>query len=522
MKGLRRARRSKQANAGARRGRGAAAFRARAAVGVLIGLLPGVAAAADPPAYIAHADRNYDVVARRTDAGGTAAYDPHLHRPVDLRELRLGRWAPTDPQADRFAGQYAPGGGFARIEVVLGGLHNPPGETDPLAFAPYAYGPHPVYGFIEIDMDDDQETGGEVSAPQFRYLGNIVRFGGVPGGDAYEHRVAESADAFDGNFLTQPYVERHGEEFHLCLLGGQFAASDIAIVVGDGDLVFESGETWDITGTWFHRAHGFEPYSFATGGAVPGEYSPECVLRFAHDMTTDATTLTLVFPLNNAAAAALRGGSPQSNNHDPSDDASVNEALQDLVVSANFIKMYPTGEPEEALIVGWDGRGPGGYLQPAAWRVTALLGMSYAAPGFGFVWTDAWPDVVRGDVNGENGATYDDRDEISEYIDDHDADDGQVDGRVAVPDFPESFNHYDVNHDGVVDVLDTWLVSTEGDWDADGDVDLMDFAGFQVCNGWSAGAGSPSCGLVDLNADGGVDLRDFDWWRNVATGPAGP
>jgi len=482
----------------------------------------GHAAVADSPAVITYRDPSYDVVARRTDAGGTAEFDPQAHRLANLHEITLGRWAPFNPQTDRFAGEYASGGGYARLEVVLGGLHNPPGNTDPLAFSPFVYGDHPVYGFIEIDVDNDQETGGELDAPQYRYLGNIARFGGIPEGDAFEHRVAKSGSAFDGVFGTMPWVERHGEEFHLALLGDQFSAEDIEIVTGDADFTFEAGETWNIAGTWFHRAHGFERYSLAMGGAVPGEYAPVCMLRFAHDLASDVTTLSLIFPLTNAAAAALTGVNPQSNNHDPSDQASINEALQDLSASANFISMFPTGEPEEAIILGWDGRGPGGYLQPAAWRVTALLGISYAVPGYGFVWTDAWPNVLRGNVNGENGVTYDDADEVTDYIASHDAVDGAHDGQAVIAGFPVEFDNHDLNHDGAVDTLDIWLVSTVGDLDADSDVDLADFGGIQLCAGWIAAAGATSCGLADLNADGTVSLPDFEWWRNMATGPVGP
>ena len=218
---------------------------------------PQRAAAYDPPPPATYTDPDYDAVARRTDAGGTAPYDANPRHLVDFHSLTLGRWRPENPQVDRFVGDYFPSGRYACVEIVLGGLHNPPGDTDPGHFMPLAYGDNPVYGFVELDVDNDNDTGGEVDAPQYRYPANIARFGGLPEGDAFEHRIAKSADAFDGDFQTMPYVERQGEEFHLALLGGQFDASGVDVVAGDADLKFEAGEIWNITGTWFHRAHGF-------------------------------------------------------------------------------------------------------------------------------------------------------------------------------------------------------------------------------------------------------------------------
>ncbi|MCB9866536.1 MAG: hypothetical protein H6816_07880 [Phycisphaerales bacterium] len=480
---------------------------------------PQRAAAYDPPPPATYTDPDYDAVARRTDAGGMAPYNTNPRHLVDFHSLTLGRWRPEDPQVDRFVGDYFPNGRYASVEIVLGGLHNPPGDTDPGHFMPLAYGDNPVYGFVELDVDNDNDTGGEVEAPQYRYPANIARFGGLPEGDAFEHRIAKSADAFDGDFQTMPYVERQGEEFHLALLGGQFDASGVDVVAGDADLKFEAGEIWNITGTWFHRAHGFEPYSLASGGCVPGEYDPECVLRFAHDIATDTTTITLVFPLNNAAAADLTGENPQPNNHDASDQASVLEALQDLNTSATLVFELNIQDPQALLILDWKDHSPGDSLQPANWRPTVLLGVPYSEPGHGFVWTDVWPNVLRGDVDGDDGVNAADGHEIEDYIEDHDEEDGVKDERVTIPLFPANFCSRDVNQDGVVDAFDRALVSTVGDVDQDGDVDLADFALLQACLGWTAGGEALPCGLLDLDADGAVGPRDFTWWRNVMEGP---
>ena len=411
-------------------------------------LLVQTGSAADPPAWIVHSDPDYDAVARRTDWGATAPYDPTQHRLIDLREVSLMRWEPLAPETDLFDGAVTPGGGFVRIDVLVGGLVNPPGSTDPATFNPFQYGDHPIYGFVEIDVDDDNETGGEVDAPEFRYLGNIARFGGLPEGGVFENRPAKDGGAFDGDFLTAPYVERHGEEFHLALLGDQFSPSDVTGVLADGDLVFEEDEVWVLSGDWFHRAHGFEPFSLAMGGSAPGEYAPECQLRFEHESAAGTTRISLVFPLNNAAAAAMRSESPEPPNHDPSDQASLNEALADLRDSARIVDQFPTGEPEEVLILGWMDKTPGQHLNPADWRITVLLGTSYTSPGYGFVWSDAYPNVIRGDVNGENGANADDATEIDTFIAVHDHDDGVTDDQVSLQDFTEDFSVFDVNQDG--------------------------------------------------------------------------
>lgn len=488
---------------------------------VLLGALLPASALADD--FIAIPDPVCDHVARRTDPGGDGPFDPSLHRLPDLLEMAFGNWLPNAPESDLFNGVFESEAEFLRFDILFDGLVNPPGRTDPSQFAPFAYGDHPVYGFIEIDMDDDMDTGGELETPQFRYLGNVVRFGGMPDESLYDGRVAEDASAFDGDFLTEPYVERHGEEFHIALLGGQFFSSDVVEIAGDGDGVFEAGETWDITAPWFHRAHGFEPFSLAKGGPANGEYAPDSVIRFRHDPVADTTRLSLVFPLTNEAAALIHGEPPEPLNHNPTDQASVLEALSDLVDSAEFLDMFPTGLPEEAIIIDWKDKDPEEFLSPAEWRVTALVGSTYIAPdpaGVFFVWTDANPDVLRGDVDGENGLDADDVEEIVDFIAEHDADDGSSDGAVTLVDFAVDFSVFDVNHNGIVNYIDVMLVSLPGDHDDDGDVDFADFQAFQVCfSGTGVTFDEPACALADLDADGDVDLGDFKRFQLAITGP---
>jgi hypothetical protein len=58
------------------------------------------------------------------------------------------------------------------------------------------------------------------------------------------------------------------------------------------------------------------------------------------------------------------------------------------------------------------------------------------------------------------------------------------------------------------------------DLDADGDVDLGDFATFQTCfNGPNQAPARGGCAAADLDADGDVDLADFATFQTCFNGP---
>lgn len=476
----------------------------------------------EPPAA-KFQDLPWDTVARPMDPGASLPFDTWTHRLPDLRAVTIGAWAPDDPIADPFAGAFAASADFVRIDLSFEGLVNPPGDVDPWHFEPFRYGPHSVFGFVEIDMDGDVNTGGELDAPLYRYLGNVARFGGNVSRPEIRDRVALDASAFDGDFLSTPWVERSGEEFHLALLGDQFGPADIEVVEGDEDLVFEIGETWDLRGSFFHRAHGFEPFSFVEGGRYPGEYMPLSDLRFHHDSAQNLTYVSLVFPLTHIGAGLMRGEPPEPINQDPTDQASVLEALQDLQLSAFFLPIIGTGIPEEDIILNWAERDPEQHLDPAAWSITAILGSSYTAPspqGAYFLWSDVYPNVVLGDVDGSG--TFDGRDRqlIAEYIARRDAADGAHDGVVTIRDFATDFSVYDVNYDGRVDAFDLVPEIPDGDGDRDGDLDLFDFAILQRCFGGGVRV-SPECLPMDLTRDLTIDLADWAEFHLRFDGPRG-
>ncbi len=468
-----------------------------------------------------------DAVPRPTDPGASAPFDPLAHRLPDLIEARIGAWTPDNPRDDLFGGVFeddASDAQFLRFDLRIDGLVNPPGDVDPFRFQPFAYGPHPVYGFVEFDMDRDEDTGGELAAPQYRYLGNIVRFGGNVSEEHLRGRAALDAEAFDGNIATSPLVDRSGEEFHLALLGGEFGPADVVVASGDADRVFEPGEQWRITAAFFHRAHGYEAFSFVSGGNLPGEYMPSVTIQFHHDLSLDETTISLVFPLTQGGAALMRGEPPEPIDFDPSNQASVHEALYDLNFSAQYLDKFPSGDPDEVIINEWADQEPTEFLGPESWEITVLLGSSYSEPQAGgvyFVWSDAYPNVVRGDVDGNDEADEDDVRQIEDFIEAHDASDGTLDGVAVIVGFAEDFSVFDVNHDGFVDGLDLLAGQADGDGDDDDDVDLEDFARLQECFQLET-LSAPHCAASDLNLDGQVDLHDLRLFELRLDGPGHP
>ncbi len=463
-----------------------------------------------------HRDGVDDAVFRPTDLGLTRSFDPDGLGPIDLVAIRIGSWQPVDAVADAFAGDFAVVGDFVRIDLIIRGLVNPPGSLGPVTFQPYRYGRRPLYGFIEIDMDRDVDTGGEIYAELFRYLGNVSRFGGLPPMPRFFGRVAKDSSAFFRSFEQPPFLERHGEEFHIAFLGNDIASIDV--LEGNTDDSFDSGEEWLIWGSHFHRAHGYEDFSFASGGTVAGEYAPEHPMLFSHDAAADVTRVSVVFPLTQMGSALLYGEPLGAVNTDPTDQASVFEGLVDLRNSAEFGVAFPTGLPEEEIIRGWADKSPSDFLDPRQWLVTAIVGTSYAPPAQGppyFVWTDVFPNPVLGDVDGSGFRSAYDAQLIADWILDHDLDDGRPDQTTAVFQFANYLSILDVNYDGLIDGRDILL--SNGDGDRDGDTDLQDFALLQLC--FDNSAGSLRCAAYDLNHNDRVDQHDVSLFRWSMGGP---
>jgi len=477
--------------------------------------------------YEDYFDARRDAVLRRTDLAADGRVDEQDHAVPDLLKITIGAWAPRDPFRDLLNGEWDEdsGSAFLRLDLVFDGLVNPPGPIGfrDGGFDPYRFGPNPVYGFLEMDADEYEYTGGELSFPCVHPLGASGRFGGVP------HERSELRDRYardgrdcDGNCSRGRDVEYSGEEFHLALTGEDYQRR--VVRVGDQDNRFERGETWETFGTWLHRAHGFERFSFACG-FDRGVYDPESALFFTHDDNRDETRLVLMFPLTQKAAAEWRNESRQSIDCNPYNHASVIEALDDLVQSAR----YWEGRQAECkrVIEYWSDGRPDDELRPRKWQILGLFGMSYAVQQpepeqAYFVWTDIFPDAEPGDVNGHSGVNDDDFFELYDWVQAEDGGpsdaDGKRDGRVTWAGFASSFTVYDVNYDGVVDRVDVKSMIVPGDFDGDRDVDLEDWrVGFDCMLG--PGVQVPrECRKSDMDLDGDVDLADVALFFNAFGG----
>ena len=460
-----------------------------------------------------------DAAPRRTDSeAGQIPWGVCL---PDLLVVRMGPWAPFDPLVDLYDGTYDEGGIFACVELVFDGVVNPPGPTT-TSFDPTLYGLCPIYGFVELDIDDNVDTGGEMEAPVFRYNANVARYAGMPVGPEFINRIGTDGQESDLVYDSPPWIDRSGEDFHLVLSNEEIVS--ILEVEGDQDGVFDAGETWLLEGHFFHRAHGYDIFTYGGG------YEPSVELRFAHDPPTNTTTITLVYPLTNEAYAQATGTQPEGEDFDDSNANSIHEALWNLQFSATY-PVLP-GHEYEPLILPWASQYPNDYMDPRDWRPTFLLSTVLTEWTYGglYMCVDTWPNVVAGDFNGDGLAGNTDAQMAADFLAAHDGDplydsDGQINGEIHLVGFGARFSIFDVNYDGVIDAYDvTYSQQAPGDYDNNGQIDLEDFAAFQRC--YEAEQLDPGdlmrigcMDAFDLDADEDVDTTDFALWLPLMSGP---
>ncbi|MBK8267178.1 MAG: hypothetical protein IPK83_02265 [Planctomycetes bacterium] len=290
----------------------------------------------------------------------------------------------------------------------------------------------------------------------------------------------------DHNVQTAPFFDRSGEEFHLVLRAEEIDYINGKVESSTGNPgVFEPGERWVLKGDFFHRAHGFEDYAFQCVDR-PGRYKPEVKLQFVHDIASDTTTISLVYPLNNTASGQMQNNPPQSDDGCEDNQNSITEALTDLRWSAINASPWDMAQPEFQLIAGWSSHVVANYLDPTQWRITCLLGTAYSVQQSGsdrFIWTDIWPNVVPGDFDGDGLVDAADETLLSGYVAARDGDpsydnDATVNGIVACNGFSRYFMLYDVNYDGVIDSDDLPIGPILGDMDISNMVDFEDVADF--------------------------------------------
>ncbi|RJP36315.1 MAG: hypothetical protein C4547_07690, partial [Phycisphaerales bacterium] len=224
----------------------------------------GPAGASD---YQVLSDRAGDTRILRTDPGGDGPVNPDAHRLPDLLSISVGTWQPDEPDGvDPFIGHWDRDADepFLRVDLRFAGLLNPPGFTkvdSKFDYDPFEFGPHPVFGYIEFDVDRNVDTGGEggeSDSPHIRFLGVGARFGGLPANlpRALYDRFALDAGAFDRRCDEEPLVRRSGEEFHLALFRKNYRNHIEVKKVGEDPRKFTEDEIWILYGEWLHRAHG--------------------------------------------------------------------------------------------------------------------------------------------------------------------------------------------------------------------------------------------------------------------------
>ncbi|MCB9846683.1 MAG: hypothetical protein H6811_11945 [Phycisphaeraceae bacterium] len=478
-------------------------------------------------------DRPGDARLHRTDPG---ANGPVSCSPPDLLSVRLRGWHAFDAESDPYAGfEVDPEGcHLFRADIVLEGLVNPAGTLglNGNPCDPYRFGPNPVVGFIDFDIDRDRDTGGELgSAAEIRFLANVGRFAALPEG-SLGSRAARSGDDYDLNFWTGPYFERSGADFAVVLCG----CHDVEIVSGDdGDGVFEAGETWVVRSRFFQRAAGYRDASGVFGGSDFGLYDPLTNLRFRHSVSANTTTITLVEAMDMHGASELTGEPEQAPDNEigPFSHHSVQEAVLDLIDAAQG----SISEPARTLTKQWEHKGWDDAWDVSRWRATALIGAPYDTCDESlYAWSDVGFESEVGDF--DSSGFVDGADALVfasgvASLDGMASDcDGMVDGRVVICDFGPNFSVFDVNYDGVIDASDLHAIcpaDLTGSSDPqspdygvpDGQVDGSDF--FFFLDRFAAGdlaradlTGSADPGSGDYgDPDGVVDASDFFFYLDL-------
>lgn len=392
---------------------------------------------------------------RYTDAGANGQI-PAGPLP-DLISLEYSGWLPFDPVTDPYTGVVVDGenADIFRIELVFAGLVNPPhDQTSPGLFR---YGPMPLVGFVEFDIDGDEDTGGELGGEALsRPLAVAGRFGGVIEGSLAGRMALSDAD-LDQSFYTAPQYERSGQDFALVFCNC-FATTIVSRGPNtDADEVFEIGETFIMEGRFWQRAQGYRLASSVLGGTRPGLYDPKVEIRFRHIAEANRTVVTFVGALTMQGAAMLTGqpvqlpdfgfdttiGNGIINHH------SVEEAVLDLIDAATLGGL---SGPTRDLTIGWQFASVDEVLDPTEWEVSAVFGTGYLSEeDYPFVWSDFGFDLTPGDFNGDGRSDGADRLVLNLFLGSQDGGagdaDGLIDGQVTLAVPGTSFHFLDVDAD---------------------------------------------------------------------------
>ena len=471
------------------------------------GLLTGASAASVDRTH--WTDPLGDARLRRTDTGADGCLIPGATLP-DAVSATLFSWSPLNPVENPYLGLPAEDGvsDIFRLDVVFAGLVNPPGPLglNGAEYAPGQFGCSPLYGFVEIDIDRDRDTGGEFPAQaRSRTLGLAGRFGGRIADPLLRDRVPTCASDLDVMWTTAPYFERTGTDFALALCG----CYDSVIVsqTGNMDGRLDAGEEMIVAGRFFQRAGGYRLASQVFGGSDVGLYDPIVNLRFVHEASSNLTVVSLVFPITPAGAAALTGQPEQPIDTSIAEGShfSIAEALADLVTGA----MGSTSGLTHQLVHRWSKKDPNACLHPGLWDVTLVVGTAYAEPEDSqYVWTDAGFSVTQGDTDGNGTIMTNDQSAIEWFIALNDGSgidvDAAVNGRVTLDNVGPNFSLFDITGEGEVGGDDVSWYQFPGacpaDWDQNTSIDVPDIFAFLAS--WFSGQG-------DFDQNGTNDVPDI-------------
>jgi len=457
-----------------------------------------------------YVDPKGDAVLRPTDRGGAGMVHPDAVLP-DIVSLTTMGWQPFSPASDPYRGTVvgSEGAHIFRLQAVFDGLVNPPGT---LGFAgqpfdPYRFGTSPVFGFLELSVDRREDTGGHLGASaESRFMANVARFGSRPH-DSMGQRAATSADDYDRSIFTGPQYERSGADWSLSLCG--CSAVTLVREIGNGNGLFEAGETMIVRGRFFARSEGYIGPSGMRGGSVDGAYDPWVELRFDHSTASDETTITFVGPVTNQGYGQLAGRPTPPINFRADDGWSIEEGVTDLIDAYR----RATGEAY-VLYEDWEGRDIEDSLEPDRWEATALVGTSYTDPFVDglFVWTDVGFDLEPGDLNGDSSVGLIDQAILRNWVYANDGGafdgDGVKNGVVVVDRTPFNFSIYDLDSSGEIRHRDLAIYGDRADLDGDGALTVFDFLAFQ--NFFDAA--NPR---ADFDFSEALDIFDFLAFQNA-------
>ncbi len=454
-----------------------------------------------------------DTLVRKTDSCNCGPINPNWAKP-DVIKVKFSKWQSPTASTDPYSGSTTSSSTarLARIDIVFDGLVCPPGPIGLTSdgYEPDRYGDGPVYGFFEIDVDDNRDTGGEIpSVAATRHLGNVGRFGSRPYGSIGNRAAVSGKDLFQP-WTSHPQVCRTGADWVLAFCG----CFPITVVSRSNPAngKFQPGDTWIVEGRFFQRSGGQQWASLMLGGSAPGLYDPVTRMRFSHDLSCDETTVSLVVALDQIGAGQLCGQPAEPIDLDAGNQTSIAEGIADLITGA---QSRPLSGLSRELTIDWASQPLSDALDPTDWECRFIVGTTYTSASDGlYVWTDVGFGSVQGDVTGDGSVTAADRSAVLDRIAALDGGpedgDGMVDGQVKIISYGANFDMHDVNGDGVIDQDDVELCSPPcaADFDGSGVLSAADI--FAFLNAWFAG-------LPDADFDGqsGLGVTDIFAFLNA-------